>query len=144
MSEATDEATNPAPAPTVWPTLRCTDARAAIAFLVTAFGFEETAVFADGDQVFHAQLTWPAGGGVMLGSAGDRGADDDWSRPPGTAGVYVVTDDVDALHARATAAGAKTLYGPRETDYGSREVAYADPEGNFWSFGTYRGEPRRG
>jgi uncharacterized glyoxalase superfamily protein PhnB len=131
------------PAPTVWPTLRATDARALIAFLVEAFGFRETAVFADGPVVHHAQLTWPLGGGVMLGSAG-RGPDDEWPVAPGTAGVYAVTDDVDALHARAVAAGAVARYGPRDTDYGSREVAFADPEGNLWSFGTYRGEPLTG
>ena len=28
------------------------------------------------------------------------------------------------------------------TDYGSRDFAVRDPEGNRWSFGTYRGEPR--
>ena len=28
------------------------------------------------------------------------------------------------------------------TDYGSREFGLRDPEGNLWSFGTYRGEPR--
>ncbi len=26
--------------------------------------------------------------------------------------------------------------------YGSREFAIADPVGDKWSFGTYRGEPR--
>ncbi|TWG84000.1 hypothetical protein L603_002200000110 [Cellulosimicrobium cellulans J34] len=31
----------------------------------------------------------------------------------------------------------------RDTDYGSRELVLRDPEGNLWSFGTYRGEPRR-
>ena len=27
-------------------------------------------------------------------------------------------------------------------DYGSREYSAPDLEGNLWSFGTYRGEPR--
>src|SRR4051794_36992612 len=35
--------TDNTPAPQVWPTLRATDARKLIAFLVEAFGFEETA-----------------------------------------------------------------------------------------------------
>jgi len=30
------------------------------------------------------------------------------------------------------------------TDYGSHDFAARDPEGNRWSFGTYRGEPRKG
>ena len=50
----------------------------------------------------------------------------------------------DGLFARATAAGAEILAGLHETDYGSRDFAVRDPEGNRWSFGTYRGEPRKG
>jgi hypothetical protein len=46
---------------------------------------------------------------------------------------------VDALHARAADAGAEITRAPQDTDYGSREFALRDPEGNTWSFGTYRG-----
>jgi uncharacterized glyoxalase superfamily protein PhnB len=130
------------PPPQVWPTLRAHDARRLIRFLVDAFGFEETVVYADGDVVHHAQLSWPLGGGVMLGSV--RGSDDDpWPVQPGTTGCYVVTDDPDALHARAVAAGAEIIQELHDTDYGSRDFAARDPEGNRWSFGTYHGEPRR-
>ena len=130
------------PPPQVWPTLRAHDARRLIRFLVDAFGFEETVVYADGDVVHHAELSWPLGGGVMLGSA--RTSDDDpWPVQPGTTGCYVVTDDPDALHARAVAAGAEITQELHDTDYGSRDFAARDPEGNRWSFGTYRGEPRQ-
>ncbi|WP_405140015.1 VOC family protein [Sphaerisporangium sp. NBC_01403] len=132
------------PRPQVWPTLRARDARSLIAFLVDAFGFEETVSYGDGERVDHAQLDWPLGGGIMLGSVREPGADNPWSLPPGTFGAYVVTDDPDALFARATKAGAEVVYGLRETDYGSRDFAVRDPEGNLWSFGTYRGEPRKG
>jgi uncharacterized glyoxalase superfamily protein PhnB len=126
------------PAPQVWPTLRARDARALIRFLVDAFGFEETVVYGEGERVDHAQLSWPEGGGIMLGSA----RDDDWPLPPGSFGAYVVTDDPDGLHARATAAGAQILTDLHDTEYGSRDFAVRDPEGNHWSFGTYRGAPR--
>jgi uncharacterized glyoxalase superfamily protein PhnB len=125
----------------VWPTLQANDARALIRFLVDAFGFEENVVHGDGDQVDHAQLDWPLGGGIMLGSGRD---DSVWKLSPGTFGTYVVTDDVDALHERAAAAGAEILKKPFDTDYGSRDFTARDPEGNLWSFGTYRGEPRKG
>ena len=131
----------PAPQPTVWPTLRARDARALIRFLVHAFGFEEAAVYGDGDLVEHAQLSWPPGGGIMLGSARNR-PDDPWPIQPGTSGCYVVTDDIDAVLARARAAGAE-IRGPFDTEYGSREFTARDPEGNLWQFGSYRGEPRR-
>jgi uncharacterized glyoxalase superfamily protein PhnB len=123
--------------------MRARDALALIRFLVQAFGFEETAVYADGDQVHHAELTWPLGGGIMLGSARAPGAPDDWDPPIGSFSAYVVTDDPDALFARATAAGAEVITPLHETDYGSRDFAIRDPEGNRWSFGTYRGEPRK-
>jgi uncharacterized glyoxalase superfamily protein PhnB len=135
-------------APMVWPTLRARDARGLIRFLTEAFGFEEAAVYGDGDadggRVAHAELLWPLGGGVMLGSAGSaedgsRAADDPWALRPGGSGIYVVTDDVDALFARAVTAGAAVIRKPEDTDYGSRECAVRDPEGNRWSFGTYRG-----
>ncbi|GAA3288135.1 MULTISPECIES: VOC family protein [Dactylosporangium] len=126
------------PAPTVWPTLRATDARALISFLVDAFGFAEVAAFGDGTLIHHAEVAWPEGGGIMLGSH----RDDDWNLRPGTFGCYVVTADPDAVHARALAAGAEIVRGPYTTDYGSREFAARDPEGNLYSFGTYRGEPR--
>jgi len=132
-----------APAPQVWPTLRARDALGLIEFLVDAFGFEETAVYADGDQVHHAELSWPPGGGIMLGSERPPGADGAWPVPPGSFGCYVVTDEPDKLFARATAAGAEVLMGLHDTDYGSRDFAVRDPEGNRWSFGTYRGEPRK-
>ncbi|MFN2518176.1 MAG: VOC family protein [Jatrophihabitantaceae bacterium] len=130
------------PPPQVWPTLRARDARALIRFLVDVVGFEETSVIGEGDVVHHAQLSWPLGGGIMLGSARESDGDQ-WQVRPGTFGAYVVADDIDALHARAVAAGAQITDAPHETDYGSRDFALRDPEGNRWSFGTYRGEPRK-
>jgi uncharacterized glyoxalase superfamily protein PhnB len=130
-----------APAPQVWPTVRAHDARQLIRFLVDAFGFEETVVYGDGDIVDHAELAWPEGGGVMLGSVRDL-ADVSIPSQPGTFGAYVVTRDPDAVFARAVAAGAEILTGLHDTDYGSRDFAALDPEGNRWSFGTYPGAPR--
>lgn len=75
----------------------------------------------------------------MLGSYKPDG---EWHREPGTAGFYVVTDQVDEVHARVLAAGARVISEPSSTDYGSYGFACVDPEGNHWSFGTYRGEPR--
>jgi uncharacterized glyoxalase superfamily protein PhnB len=126
----------------VWPCLRARDARVLIRFLVEAFGFEEVVVYGEGDRVDHAQLSWLLGGGVMMGSA--RSDDDDpWPLQPGSFGAYVVTDDPDGLHARAVAGGAEIIAGLHDTDYGSRDFTARDPEGNRWSFGTYRGAPVR-
>lgn len=121
------------PPPTVWPSLQARDARGLIRFLVDAFGFEETVVYGEGDRVDHAELSWPLGGGVMLGSGDSDG---------GAFSCYVVTDDTDALYERAKAAGAEVVRELGDTDYGSRDAAFRDPEGNRWSFGTYPGHPR--
>ena len=130
-----------APPPQVWPTLRARDARGLITFLTEALGFEETVVYGDGDIIDHAELAWPPGGGIMLGSAR---ADEQAGMVtlPGAFSAYVVTADPDALHARAAARGAKIAKEPYDTDYGSRDFAVIDPEGNYWTFGTYPGHPR--
>ncbi|MEV6010590.1 VOC family protein [Streptomyces sp. NPDC051976] len=135
-------ATGTEPAPQVWPTLRAKDARALIRFLVEGFGFEESAVYGEGDIVHHAELAWPEGGGIMLGSARDTDEGRTWPLRPGTFGAYVVTAHPEAVLARARAAGAEITADLHVTDYGSRDFAARDPEGNRWSFGTYPGAPR--
>jgi uncharacterized glyoxalase superfamily protein PhnB len=127
------------PRTAVWPSLRYRDANAAIAFLVAAFGFEETAVYRndDGTLVEHAELRWPEGGGVMLGGVRPDGGIP--SLPTGVGAVYVVVSDPDALYARATAHGATITREMRDEDYGSRGFTASDPEGVIWSFGTYAG-----
>ena len=126
-----------APPPTVWGTFQARDAPAMVDFLV-ALGFEATAVYADGNTVHHAQLDWPEGGGVMFGSHKAEG----FSLQPGGAGFYVVTTDPRAVHERAVRAGAEISRELNEPDYGGWEFGLRDPEGNHWSFGSYRGEPR--
>ena len=128
------------PPPQVWPTLRANDARALIRFLVDVVGFEETAVYGEGDVVHHAELSWPPGGGIMLGSM--RADAHAGPTEPGRFSAYVVTDEPDALCERVRAAGATVTVELHDTDYGSRDFAINDPEGNHWYFGTYRGAPR--
>jgi uncharacterized glyoxalase superfamily protein PhnB len=127
----------------IWPILAYKDGRAAIRFLVDAFGFEEWAVFADENDesvIHHSELKWPRGGGVMVVTA--AGGNEPFSNlSTGTGNVYVVTDDPAALYKRATAAGAEIAREMREEDYGSRGFTARDLEGNLWSFGTYAGEP---
>lgn len=125
----------------VWPILTFRDAPAAITFLEKAFGFEPVMVHTrdrDPSVVDHAELRWPDGGGVMLGSAG---SDDTpfGRRAAGNDAVYVVCTDPDALFERAVGAGATVVMELRDEDYGSRGFTVADPEGNLWSFGTYEG-----
>jgi uncharacterized glyoxalase superfamily protein PhnB len=117
---------------TIIPTFRYDDARAAIAFLRDAFGFEEHAVYKDGGAIVHAELKL-GDAYIMLGAVREANAD----LVSGPSTTYVVVEDPDAHHARAVAAGAEVVRELTDQDYGSREYAAKDPGGNVWSFGTY-------
>jgi uncharacterized glyoxalase superfamily protein PhnB len=125
---------------TIFPTLRYTDAPAAIEWLGRAFGFEPRMVVdSEAGTVAHAELTY-RGAMIMLGSvrppvAGEYSA---VAPPAGSGSMYVVVDDIDAHHERAAAAGAEIVRALQDTDYGAREYSARDLEGNVWSFGTYR------
>ena len=120
-----------------YPSFRYRDARAAIDWLVEALGFEAGMVVdGEGDRdVAHAELTLGSGM-IMLGSESSSAAK--WGPHVGQGWVYVAVDDPDALYERAKAAGAEVVMEPTDTDYGSRDFAIRDPEGNLWNFGTYR------
>lgn len=125
---------------TVWPSMRARDAHQLIRFLVDVFGFEQKALYGEGDIVQHCQLNWPEGGGIMLGSARDEPGNP-WNPPAGSSGAYVASDHVDEIYQRVLKSGATIVRELNDTDYGSHEFSCRDPEGNLWSFGTYRGEP---
>ena len=123
----------------IWPTLRYRDAPAAVRFLVEAFGFEVVVSHpgATADVIEHAELRWPGGGGVMLGTL--RPDSSISELPAGTGSVYVVVDDPDPIYERARAAGARFARELGDEGYGSRGFTARDPEGVYWSFGTYGG-----
>ena len=75
----------------------------------------------------------------MLGDS--RPSDDELHAqlPTGPVSIYVACDEPDALFERAQSRAAELLQGLKDEDYGSRGFTVRDPEGNVWSFGTYRG-----
>ncbi|MFJ5222863.1 VOC family protein [Streptomyces sp. NPDC088400] len=85
---------------------------------------EDFDVLPDGSSVTVELATGP--------SVADRGAG---------AALYVVSEDVDAVHRRVVDAGGEVLEPPHETRFGPGAEAYVctvrDPEGNLWTFGTY-------
>ena len=104
-------------------------------FLCRAFGFEEHAVYEEDGELVHVELRHD-NGIVMVNDEG--GADGGTSGEAGHGEFYVVVEDADAHHDRAKAAGAEIIMELRDTDYGSRDYAARDPDGNRWFFGTYR------
>lgn len=117
------------------------DAPAALDWLEEAFGFERSSVHEGPDgTIAHAELTY-GDGMIMLGNAGDNGLGMKTPRELGavTQGVYVIVDEgIDRHYERARSAGAEVVRALHDTDYGSRDYMARDPEGNLWSFGTYR------
>jgi uncharacterized glyoxalase superfamily protein PhnB len=122
---------------TIFPALRYRDAAGAIEWLASAFGFEPHEVHSGPDgTIQHAELGY-GGNLIMLGQTSD-GSDGRLDVAAGPAWLYVVVDDPDAHFERAEAAGAEILQGLADEDYGSRGYTARDPDGNVWSFGTYR------
>ncbi|MFD5024573.1 VOC family protein [Streptomyces sp. NPDC058373] len=135
----------PAPAPgtvpapyrhAVIPHILVDDANAALAYYERAFGAEPRFRL-DGDdgEVVHAEIT-VAGAVLMLGDA--RGE----LRSPAALGatpviLHVYVPDVDALTARATAAGAELLEGPADQFHGDRTAMLRDPYGHLWILLTH-------
>ena len=133
-----DNAQQQTPGPGVWPCLRYRDAPAALDFLTEVLGFTQTARYGDGDRIDHAEIRWPGGGGVMLGSEKPG----DSLVPVAVGTVYLVMPgepEITALYERVQSAG-RIVRPLRRPDYGGAEFAVADPEGVVWSIGTYAGE----
>ena len=121
----------------LFPALRYHDPRAAIAFLVDAFGFTPHAVHASPDgAIAHAELRL-GNGMVMIGTISPDLAAKGRTVSGGTGSIYVSVDFVDGHHDRAVAAGAVVTRPLADTDYGSREYSCRDLEGYEWSFGSY-------
>jgi uncharacterized glyoxalase superfamily protein PhnB len=123
--------------PDIVPFMRYRDAPAAIDWLVRVLGFEQLSRFeGEGGTIAHAVLRFGTGSIQLSSPRGDEAPRADHTM--GLGGLYLVVDDPDALYARAKAAGAEIARELVDEDYGSREFAVRDPEGNVWSFGTYR------
>lgn len=122
------------------PTLRYNDAKAAIDFLVEAFGFDRHAVYEDDGKISHAELTY-GDGMVMLGDnvESEYGklvtVPSEAGKPTG--GIYVTVEDPYAHAERARAAGAEIVREPEDQDYGGANYTARDPEGYIWDFGSY-------
>lgn len=144
-------ARKPKPAPTpkglnptmpwITPYITVKDPKAAIEFYQRAFGFGSRNVMAMPDgSVMHAEVLHNSGV-IMLGPENPmRNA-----KAPSTLGgspqsLYVYVSDVDAMFARATAAGATSTGPPSNMPWGDRMCSVTDPEGHMWAFATFQRE----
>ena len=115
------------PVDTVLPHLMYGDVRGALDWLGRAFGFVEHYHYGDydGAQARRGDVV------IMLGRARP-------GRPsPREAGgctqmLTLFVDDVDAMYARAKAAGGNIFEEPNDVMYGERQFGIEDPEGHRW------------
>jgi uncharacterized glyoxalase superfamily protein PhnB len=116
-----------APPVTVTPVLVYPDVRAAVAWLGSAFGFEERVRVGD---THRAQLRVGADGAVIVADvANDRVA-------PNSGGathvIKVRVPDVDAGFVRARDSGARAIEEPTTFEYGERSCMLEDLTGHRW------------
>ena len=132
--------TSPSSGSTLIPLLRYRDAPAAIDWLCLVLECERRVVVPDdGGTIRHAQLVLGRGL-IMLGSVRDE---EPLMLPPDAIGgrmtqaVSVVVADVDAVCARARAAGGRIDVEPMDADFLGRLATFRDPEGHLWIVGNY-------
>lgn len=125
----------------IWSAVTYADPVSGIRFVTDVLGFEELVlVLEDGDpnRIVHSEYRWPEGGIVQVHSWVEG---NEFIRPPGEQGLYVVTADPHAVWERCRAAGVEVIREPEEPHYdpGGMGFSVRDPEGNTWSFGSYAG-----
>jgi uncharacterized glyoxalase superfamily protein PhnB len=129
---------------TIIPGARYKDAHVAIEWLCKVFGFARHAVHeGPNGTVAHAQLT--LGGGMFMLGSETKGREilektmttleETGGRE--TLGLYLVVADIDAVYARAKAAGAEIVQELMEPEHGGKDFACKDLEGHIWWVGSY-------
>lgn len=123
----------------VTPSIVCSPCSEAIDFYVQAFGAVEIKPRMTGPDgvVAHAQIR--IGDSVIM--LGDEWPDGPTQAPSTlggtTASLFIYTDNVDALWARAIAAGAEEVYPLEMQFYGDKAGRVRDPFGHTWGLGQH-------
>jgi PhnB protein len=121
----------------VTPYLCCKDAARALAFYANAFGARELVRYtAKEGPIGHAEIE-VAGGRIMLSDEWpDGGVFSPATYGGTTCAIRLVVPDVDAIAARAAAAGATIERPPTDEPYGDRTCWLRDPFGHRWALAT--------
>ena len=121
----------------VTPYLCCKDAVRALDFYAKAFGARELVRFTGpGGEIGHAEIEIE-GGRIMVSGEWEAGGVYSPEKYGGTpCSICLLVADVDALAARAVAAGATIERPPNDEPYGHRSCWLRDPFGHRWNFAT--------
>jgi Uncharacterized protein conserved in bacteria len=123
---------------TAIPYLIMDDATAAIEFYKLAFGATEVTRYdAPGGKIGHAEIR--VGDSIIM--LADEHPDMGYRSPHAVGGttvsIMLYIDDVDAVFARAIAAGAKVMRPVQDQFYGDRSGTLEDPFGHMWALATH-------
>lgn len=115
---------------TVTPFLNVTGAAEAIEFYKQAFGAAERfRMPGPNNKILHAEIA--IGGSIVMLS-------DAMMSPPTQSSCHLYVEDVDALWARATKAGAEVVMPLADMFWGDRYGVLSDKWGNRWSIATHK------
>jgi uncharacterized glyoxalase superfamily protein PhnB len=120
---------------TVTPYLTVPDVFEEIEFVTRAFGAEGKVYGLGSAGGYHSEYRI-GDSMVMIGGGGEGSS---WRGTAAPASLHLYVEDVDAVYARAMAAGATSLSAPIDQPYGDREAGVEDPGGNQWYIGTHQG-----
>jgi PhnB protein len=121
------------------PYLIIRDADRALDFYKEVFGAKETLRldYPDG-KVAHAELAIGEGHVMLSEELPDRGFRGPLSFGGTPVSLLVYVKDVDAVFAKAIAAGAETKHPVADQFYGDRSGTIVDPFGHVWSIATHK------
>jgi uncharacterized glyoxalase superfamily protein PhnB len=127
--------------PGLFPYLTVQDANKSIEFYEKAFGFRLSSQPAQDDQgkIQHAEMKFGNDVSIMFAPEGAWGSP---RQTPNSLGItpslslYIYCEDVDALHKKAVAQGAKSITDPNDSFWGDRFCTLLDPDGHEWMFAT--------
>jgi PhnB protein len=116
---------------TLTPYVLARGADAVITLMKAAFGaIEHTRVNTEDGSVMHAELQIDD----SMIEISDGGGP--WTPMP--TGLHLYVPDADATYARAIAAGATSIYEPKDMFYGDHEAGVQDSAGNHWYIATHK------
>ena len=125
--------------PVIAPYLVVKGGAAAIDFYTRVFGATERMRMADpaSGAVWHAEILI-GGCLLMIGDAcPEMQALDPITIGGSPVGLHLYVEDVDAIFARAIAAGAKPVHAVETKFYGDRSGSLTDPFGHLWHIATH-------
>ena len=119
-----------------------TDVKAAVAFYQKALGFTKRGVMNGPDgKPIHAELTL-RGTTLMLGpEMAERGYLSAKNAGASPATLYLYTENVDKLVAKALKLGATAQGSVMDMFWGDRSGTIVDPEGYKWMIATHKADP---